>query len=307
MKTLRNIAAVACLLVVSAAIAQAPSKVEAHQAYLTAANSKLDADLVKAQGLIDQVAEQEAHLNDPEVWLIRGYVYKDLFKSIDQSEPTAKSRLIALESFYNAHRLDADKKYNAKQAYDYLATTLFNDAARALNDLNDELASALYGDYVTAEKTIDPKKNLRSKEVEFKNALGTLYTRKMRMEKDLQWFHKATETYEDVLQIDPENYGANYNMATLFYNRGIQNIFSITPENTIVELDQVQVVSKEFFIESLPYMLKAHELKPDRKETLIGLEGIYYSLQDHERSLHFKTLLTELLKKEKQGSEQKDE
>ena len=31
-------------------------------------------------------------------------------------------------------------------------------------------------------------------------------------------------------------------------------------------------------------MLKAFEMNPTRKETLLGLEGIYYSLQDTEKS-----------------------
>ena len=298
MKARKHSIVFAFLLVAGIVVGQAPTKIQAHKAYLAASETKVDADLLKAQELIDQVSEEEKNLTDPEVWLIRGYVYKDIFKQIDKGEPTAKSRLVALESLHKAYQYDEYKKYNAKQAHDYLSTTLFNDAARAINDLDYDLATALYADYATAEKRFDPKKNLRPKEVEFKNALGTLYTKKMRIEKDLQWFHKAIEVYEDVLRIEPENYGANYNMATLYYNRGVQNIFSITPENSIRDVKDYQVVSKEFFVESLPYMIKAHELKPDRKETLIGLEGIYYSLQDYDKSAYYKGLLDALLKKE---------
>ena len=41
-------------------------------------------------------------------------------------------------------------------------------------------------------------------------------------------------------------------------------------------------------------MEKAHLMDPRRKETLIGLEGIYYSLQDEEKSSHYRHLYEEL-------------
>jgi hypothetical protein len=37
-------------------------------------------------------------------------------------------------------------------------------------------------------------------------------------------------------------------------------------------------------------MLKAHEMDPQRRETLLGLEGIYYSLQDQASSERFRRL-----------------
>jgi hypothetical protein len=37
-------------------------------------------------------------------------------------------------------------------------------------------------------------------------------------------------------------------------------------------------------------MLKAFEMNPKRKETLLGLEGIYYSLQNNEESEKYRQL-----------------
>ncbi|MCB0803891.1 MAG: hypothetical protein KDB74_12400, partial [Flavobacteriales bacterium] len=42
------------------------------------------------------------------------------------------------------------------------------------------------------------------------------------------------------------------------------------------------------FRKSLPYMKKAYDLNPTRKETLIGLQGIYFSLNDMPKSELFK-------------------
>jgi hypothetical protein len=41
-------------------------------------------------------------------------------------------------------------------------------------------------------------------------------------------------------------------------------------------------------------MLKAHDMNPSRRETLLGLEGIYYSLQDQESSDKFRQLFEEM-------------
>ena len=41
-------------------------------------------------------------------------------------------------------------------------------------------------------------------------------------------------------------------------------------------------------------MLKAHNMNPTRRETLLGLEGIYYSLQDNERSEEYRMRFEEL-------------
>jgi len=105
-----------------------------------------------------------------------------------------------------------------------------------------------------------------------------------------------------VLAADSDNYGANYNLATLYYNRGVYNIQQITAENDIPSIQQIQEVSREFFTLALPYMLKAHRMNPTRKETLLGLEGIHYSLQDAEESEKFRQLYQQL---EQDGGDQK--
>jgi ABC-type multidrug transport system ATPase subunit len=53
-------------------------------------------------------------------------------------------------------------------------------------------------------------------------------------------------------------------------------------------IQDIQRVSRELFTRALPYMLKAYEMNPKRKETLLGLEGIYYSLQDNEKSEEYR-------------------
>lgn len=259
-----------------------------------------EGDLAKARAIIDDVVQQDGFLRDPEAWLLRGFVYKDLYKGGAETPDGDALRATALNSLYECSRLDTAGLYreNATQAYDYLAKTIYNDAVRALNTMDADEAVERYGQYKTAVARMDLKHDLNARDVEFMNALGTLYTKRYNQARDSTlWYEKAIDTYEQVLAIDSANYGATYNLATLYYNRGVFRIMQISPENTIPDIQRIQEVSKEFFQLALPYMLKAHQMRGDRPETLQGLEGIHYSLQDLEKAEHYR-MLYERIKQE---------
>jgi tetratricopeptide (TPR) repeat protein len=254
-------------------------------------------DLAKAREHIDQAIRTTVHAEDAEAWLVRGYVYKDMFKDMAPGNEADIIRDEAVGSLFTSLNFDHEGTYreNALQAYDYLARTYFNDAAKALNELNDQRALAFFAKYKESMLRVDAKAPMKAREVEFNNALGTVYTKRFNQDRSqVDMFEKAIAAFRAVLDLDPENYGANYNLATLYYNRGVFNIRSINADSDFPSLEQIQKVSREFFQLALPYMLKAHDMNPGRRETLLGLEGIYYSLQDEENSERFRQLFEEL-------------
>lgn len=254
-------------------------------------------DLAKAREHIDKAVRTEEHAEDPEAWLVRGYVYKDLFKGESNGTEAETIRDEAVGSLFTSLTFDKEGTYreNALQAYDYLTRTYFNDAAKALNELNDQRALAFFAKYKESMLRVDPQAQLKAREVEFNNALGTVYTKRFNQDRSqFDLFDKAITAFRAVLELDPENYGANYNLATLYYNRGVYNIRSINADSDFPSLEKLQEVSREFFQLALPYMLKAHEMNPGRRETLLGLEGIYYSLQDDANSERYRQLFEEL-------------
>jgi tetratricopeptide (TPR) repeat protein len=254
-------------------------------------------DLTKAREHIDKAVRTTEHAEDPEAWLVRGYVYKDLFKDLSSGNEAEIIRDEAVGSLFTSLTFDTDGTYreNALQAYDYLTRTYFNDAAKALNELNDQRALAFFAKYKESVLRVDPKAPLKAREVEFNNALGTVYTKRFNQDRSqTELFERAIVAFRAVLAQEPENYGANYNLATLYYNRGVFNIRSIDADSDIPNIQQIQEVSREYFQLALPYMLKAHDMNPSRRETLLGLEGIYYSLQDEENSERFRQLFEEL-------------
>lgn len=253
--------------------------------------------LQEAKELIDRAVVVPDHEANPEAWLLRGFIYKDAFKAATDTAQADAYRAIAVNSLQKCLALDGEGTYkeNASQAYDFLAKSYFNDAAKALTEMNDGRALAVFAKFKEATLALDPGADLRGKEVEFTNALGTVYTKRFTAQRsDTAMFDRAVEAYQRVLSIDSENYGANYNLSTLYYNRGVFNIRRINAEDEIPTILQVQEASREFFQLALPYMLKAHDMNPTRRETLLGLEGIYYSLQDQESSDKFRQLFEEI-------------
>lgn len=250
-------------------------------------------DLAGARALVDEAVATGRHAGNPEAWLLRGYVYKDVFKAKAGTKEGDAARDTAMASLERSLALDKDSTYreNALQAHEYLARSCYNDAARALAEGNDQRAVLLFDAYRDGMHRINPRADLRAREAEFANALGTLYTRRFNDDRTrAEWFEKAVETYRGVLRIDPDNYGANYNLATLFYNMGVHRIRALQAEADILTMQQVQEVAREYFQLALPFMLKAHDMNPGRRETLLGLEGIYYSLQDEMNSEKFRQL-----------------
>lgn len=286
----RALSILLCTLVLTTlAIAQGDLLGKANQKYR-------EGDLKGARVLVDKAVADQALAHSPELWVLRGFIYKDLCKDA-KGEEADILRDEALASLYTAVVNDSAKQYTQSSvpAYYYLAKTMYNDAAHALNDLEPVRAIGLFDKYGEALRRMAPDTVLTDRDIEFGNALGTSYVKLYTQDrKRLEWYDKAVSIYKHVLALDSSNYGANYNLATLYYNRGVYNIQLITADNDIPSIQQIQEVSREFFTLALPYMLKAHRMRPDRKETILGLEGIHYSLQDEEQSRHYRHLYEEL-------------
>ena len=94
--------------------------------------------------------------------------------------------------------------------------------------------------------------------------------------------------------MDQTNLTANYNLGIHFYNRAVNIIKDLDVETSLEELAEKEDVCVDLFLKALPYVKTAYDIDPLRRETLIGLTGIYWSLNDLEKYDFYKLKLKEL-------------
>ena len=109
---------------------------------------------------------------------------------------------------------------------------------------------------------------------------------------------KAKSYFERVLTLDENNLNGNYNIGILYYNKAVNIINGTDYDIDLVALSDIQDTSITLFMQSLPFMETAVKLEPENENTLIGLSGIYFALNEHEKSEEIKQQLRDIKSKE---------
>lgn len=254
----------------------------------------------KAAELIDQAIEKEDGKGNAMTWHIRGFVYKDLYNQTNDNPASGENRKKAIASYLRSLELDENGEYleNNKKSLRYLASSIYNEAVLIMRDVNAhtiEEAKPLYTQYKNVMNQSGQSFDELDRDVTFYKALATCYRKiyEQNRQENSAFLQKALDNYQLVLSIDPENYGANYNTAINLYNEGAFGIEQIDTEAQIPTIVKVQAESVELFREALPYLLKAYEIDPTRRETLIALRGVYLSLNNNEEANKYRDLLRE--------------
>lgn len=259
-------------------------------------------ELDSAKKHIDLASTNEGLESAAKTWYYKGFIYKELYKKQDKENKTSPYRITSIESFEKMMSLEdkAEFTQSAAKILKYEASTLYNDAARMLNPEDYKTAVSNYAMFRKTMLLVDANADLSARDVQFKLALASMLNRPQegKVEVDSVTAHQVKSIYLEVLEIDTNNPGANYNLGILYYNEAAEIINHMDYDMDIVSLNAVQDYCIEIFLKSLPYMKKAYDLGYKRKETLIGLSNIYYGLNDLEKSEAYKKELQDLEKAE---------
>ena len=261
-------------------------------------NNELD----KAKELIDAAMDDSLFNEKPATWYYAGNVYKELFKKHELKDKQSAYRLQSADYFKKSVELDTAGTYqkSSKQNLKYIAETIYNHAASSFDIQQYPVAISNYEKYKSLLSFAYPETDFTEKDIMFKLALATTYSRIA--EKDsansMMYLEKARNIYEEVLELDSNNVSANYNIGIIYYNQGVEIVNNMDYSLDLEQLNNIQDRIIELFKKSLPYMKKAYDLNPKRKETLIGLQGIYFSLNDIPKSEAYKKELEELEEEE---------
>lgn len=241
-----------------------------------------------ARMFIDSASVHPETAKDASTWYYRGYIYKDLYNQREKSDKQSPIRLEAVRSFLKQIELDTAKtlKDNVIKNINYVATTIYNDAATSININEYPIAIGNFDKYKEIIREIDTTRKFNDLEIQLHSALGSIYMQiyENDREKNKEFFDKSRNSFLFVIELDSNNYTANYNMGILYYNEAVNIIKGLDYDLDLITLELIQEETVELFKKALPYMLKARDLNPKRKETLIGLSGIYFSLNELEKS-----------------------
>ena len=260
-----------------------------------------NAELDKAKIAIDAAVTHEETSASSQTWYVRGFIYKEIYKKQEIGNKTSPARMESLESFKRSVQLDTTNEQDNKPNIKYLAASFFNDAASVL--LIDTLpiesysnAISNYEKYKEAMLFVDPNSNFIANDIYITLSLANVYYKiydRNRVENEI-FFEQAKQLYVKALRLDPNNESANYHLAILYYNKAVNIIKDLDYDMDMLALMEIQEKTVEIFRQSLPFMEKAYQLNPQKKQTLIGLMGIYYSLNDNTKSTEIKAKLDSL-------------
>lgn len=244
-----------------------------------------------------QMLEPGADKN-PDCWQTYGIVYTEMYKKYESTDVLSKYRLQAFNAFKNSLAMDtvSARVQTTRDYMKFFATRFYNDAVTTLDTVNYSQSVACYNMYRQAAVLGDPKFDIKKKDIEFYLALASTYTviYNVDRKKNAPLFDSIRNTYNLVLALDANNYSANYNLGVLYWNKGVDLMYDIDYDDSLGVVFDVQDHSVELFKQSLPFAEKAYQVEPKREETLIVLSGIYYSLNEFEKSDKYKEMLDNL-------------
>lgn len=241
-----------------------------------------------AKLLIDSASMHPETSMDASTWYYRGYIYKDIYNQREKNDKQSATRMESVKSFLRQMELDTAGTYreNVVKNVNYIATTIYNDAATSINVSEYPIAIANFDKYKEIIHRVDSSRKFNDLEIQLHSALGSIYMQIYENDRDKNknFFDKARNAFLFVIELDSNNYTANYNMGILFYNEAVNIIKGLDYDLDLITLELIQEETVDLFKKALPFMLKARDLNPKRKETLIGLSGIYFSLNELEKS-----------------------
>lgn len=259
-------------------------------------------DMATARAYIDSASVHTETKDSSSTWYYKGFIYKKIYNNQEKSDKESKARNTSVEAFKRFFEIDKSSELfeTAYKSTKYLASTYYNDAATSLNPNGYELAIKNFERHKETMRLIEPKHDFGSLEMQFYLVLGQVYNQMYEQDREANksFYQKTQDAYLIVLGVDTNNLSANYNIAILYYNEGVNIIKNLDYDLDLITLELIQDEVVQLFQRALPYAERAYQLNPKRKETLIMLSGIYFSLNEMEKSQEIQKQLEELEKGE---------
>jgi hypothetical protein len=257
--------------------------------FLKAYNCMQRGSIDSAKTFIDIAMLEPDNKKSAESWLVRGFIYKELYKKYQIENIKSPFRDTAVNDLLLSYRLDsttAENKENIVGSLNYLAASYYNEAEGLMDSISFHLAIYRYNKFKYLMKRIGHTQNLNTFDVRFYDALGNIYSGHFfsvsAFSSKKKYLDSARKSYDAVLAINPDDFSANYGIGRLYYNQAVNIINNLPIEASIDSVNSAQDTCIHLAKMSLPYMQKAHLLEPLKLDPVIGLEGDNVMLHNEE-------------------------
>ena len=295
MKGLKNISLI-CLLLLAAmqnGIAQA-GKVEKALELFSA--KKLDS----AKVFINEAVANPETAKDYQAWMVRGFIYKDLYKANEINNIRSPYRDSSTVSFIQSLQLDVENKNQQKEvvikSLNYLASLYHNDINKTLDTIQYQQSLINSDKHKAIKKVIDPTFNEKKYNYDVYSVIGSMFEKGYEQTMSKNLLDLAKTYLLKAYEINPNTDFINKNLGVLYYNQAVDIIKKMDYDVPLDQLPVYQDQSVKMGQQALPYLLRAHQINPTDKSAIEGLAGIYYLLNNTEKYNEYKKKLEEMNK-----------
>lgn len=193
--------------------------------------------------------------------------------------------------------------------YKYLATSYKNsgDTAKFIETLkagiekypenNYDLIIDMFNHYVSTNQSEKAYEYI-SLAIERQSNKAQFYVIRGTLLEEMERGREAAAQYKKAIELDPDNFDANYSMGAYYYNYAADTLAWANeniPPTDFEQYDAVKAEADKLFEKALPYLEKAYSMKPKDINVLQTLKTIYYRLQEMEKHDKIKTELDALV------------
>ncbi len=266
-----------------------------------------DKDLDGARTYIDSAILMCDDLRvDPYVHHIKGFIYYELYKRDQVNDSYSSLRDTAFSAFLESNKLDSENEFTVKnnKSLRNIATRIQMNVANLLDTTNYREAIKVNNLYKETLKKGNIEVDNKPYDISFYISLGGLFVDLYENDKvaNATMIDSAIHYYEKSLELDSLNFVGNLQLGYVYHNLSIDIILSMDPEDDIMTMYENQERSSNFGLLSLPYLKIAHQQQPKNTKILYGLAGIYFMLQEKDKSDFYQNLYNELTK-EQEGNQ----
>ncbi len=94
---------------------------------------------------------------------------------------------------------------------------------------------------------------------------------------------KAKEKYKKAIEVDAEFFEAYYNLGVIYFNEAVELTDKANEITDNKKYEDAKKIADNKFSEALPYIEKAHELKPEDTSIMSTLKTLYYRLKMNDK------------------------